>query len=144
MSNVLARFRGEGESEILKDTRIARGHIMTWLHNEKNLPSKYRMAMIPPISTDFRELVMAIRAAERDYPRTQELLEARRADIRCALAAERALWDDLQAVYDMRRNNGGCNLDAIQDDLTALVKVYRSLQKWAKNGKIQKENGKHG
>ena len=36
MSNVLARFRGEGESEILKDTRIARGHIMTWLHYIKD------------------------------------------------------------------------------------------------------------
>lgn len=117
---------------------------MTWLHNEKNLPSKYRMAMIPPIATDFREMVMEIRAAERDFPRTPELLAARKEDIRRALAAERALWDDLQAVYDMRRNNGGCNLDAIQDDLTALIKVYRSLQKWAKNGKIQKENGKHG
>ena len=101
MSNVLARFRGEGESEILKDTRIARGHIMTWLHNEKNLPSKYRMAMIPPISNDFREMVMEIRAAERDFPRTPELLAARKEDICRALAAERALMEKVGKKNDM-------------------------------------------
>lgn len=135
MSSVLKRFQGESDFQVLTDARHLRGELVNWTLNTNNVPKSIRASVNPKVHEALNNLVSYIKKAKKCYPsgaNAERELEKRKDFISKALDCTTDIWDGLQAIYDIRYNHGGVNLNSLEPLLDELVEITNALKKWRK------------
>lgn len=106
----------------------------TWANNTDNIPKRYRNVFCDDLFVMLNELVRWVKKASLEYPSNAERLAKRRKYIAKAINATDNIWEQLQWIYDTRKNTGGINLEKLEPRLTMLVEIKERLLAWKKAG----------
>lgn len=138
MSNILARFRGDSDWQLLTDARKLRGELTNWSNNTDNIPKRKRNIFQPDLLNSLNRLVKYVKAASK-YPSNKQMLQKRKKNIAKAINECMEIWDTLQWIYDCERITGGLNLDKLEPHLISLYNITNDLKAWKKAGLPKKK-----